>query len=558
MQVDKYLKMSESFQAERVIEDIASISRFHRIQGSRGLADAADFIMGSLNGLKISAVLYSETYDGLRKFANLRVPIGWEVIYGEVEIEEKMLTTEKSPLVVLAHSPSGECEGEVVVIERKEDWKKARGKIVLIGENWRENYRKANEVGAIGFIIYRRGLKNALPYVGLFLQKKDFVWAKIPAVAISETWALEIIEKRRRDKRVHGRIRVKTEIKEKEVMPVVYATIGKPPYLLFSAHLCHPKPGANDNASGSAMLLELARLLSKIHSDTSRLGFAFLWIPEHIGSGAFVERFANLKDYYGVINLDMVGGESVVLVRPSLSRFSILSGVVEFFLKRTNAQTSEFGNLPIIKSSVHPYRMGSDHDIFNIFGVPALTLITWPDPYYHSSEDSVDKIHKNTVEIIGRAVLSSAVFLSTGNLNELSRFAHSYKMIFLGEIDMQRKVRVAKSLVSHGLWRDSYYLGINNGKKIQKDISIHWLKRGMVTQDIISSNNREIFRIFTRKPGNLVLLHELLMLGEMLPIKDALEALREEYGTIKRNELKKMLRILEMEGIIRLNKKERT
>ena len=557
MQVDKYLKMSEIFQAERVIEDIALISRFHRIQGSRGLADAADFIMGSLNTLKVSAVLYSETYDGTRKFANLKVPIGWEVIHGEVEVGEKKLTTDRSPLVVLAHSPSGDCEGEILVIDKKEDWRDARGKIVLIGEDWRENYHRANEAGAVGFIIYRKGLKNALPYVGLFLQKEDLEWAQIPAVAIPETWALEVIEKTRRNEKIRGRIKVKTEIKEKEVMPIVYATIGKPPYLLFSAHLCHPKPGANDNASGSAMLLELARLLSRRHSDTSRLGFAFLWIPEHIGSGAFVERFATIKDFYGVINLDMVGGESVMLVRPSLSRFSILSGAVEFFLENINTHASEFGGLPVLKSSVHPYRMGSDHDIFNIFGVPALTLITWPDPYYHSSEDSVDKIHKDTVNIIGRAVLSSALFLSTGSLNELDRFAQYFRMKYLGEMGMKGDVRVARKLVSHGLLRDSAYLGIKSGKEMRGGTSISWIKKGMITPDIISPKNRDAFRAFTKNRGNMVILHELLMLGEILSLGDAMEALKEEYGTLKRDGLRKILHMLEEEKIIRINKKER-
>ena len=553
MQVNKYLKMADSFQAERVIDDIAAISRFHRIQGSRELPEAADFIMNSLNSLNISAVLYSEAYDGTREFANLKVPIAWEVIRGEVEIEDKKISTDKSPLVVLAHSPSGDCGGEIIPIERVTDWKNAHGKIVLVGENWRENYRKANEVGAIGFVIYRKGLKNALPYVGLFLKREDLKWARIPAVAIPETWAWEIIKKRRKRGKVKCRINVRTEIKEKEILPIVYATLGKPPYLLFSAHLCHPKPGANDNASGSAMLLELARNLEVGNLNTGRLGFAFLWIPEHIGTSAFVEKFANLKDFYGVINLDMVGGKSLMLVRPPLSRFSVLSGVVEFFLQTMNTEGSELGNLPVIKSSVHPYGIGSDHDIFNIFGVPALTLITWPDPYYHSSEDSVDKIYKNTVEIIGRTVLSSALFLSSGNLN---RFSKGYKLKYLGELGMRGGTRVARRLVLHGLWRDSRYLGIKEGKMLQCRPFLQWLKRGMITSEVISPEHRDEFQVFMENGSNMALLHELLMLGEILTLENALEALKEEYGSINRRSLRKILQMLETEGIIKLNKKE--
>jgi len=552
MQINKYLKLAESFHAERVIDDIASISQFHRIQGSPGLVEAARFVMDSLNNLDISAILYKEVYDGTREFANFKVPIAWELVYGEVEIGDRKISTDKTPLVVLAHSPSGECEGEIVPIERDSDWKKARGKIVLVSENWRENYKKACERGAIGYIIYRKGLKDAIPYLGLFLKKEDLKWANIPAVAIPETWAMDIINNKRARKKVRGKIRVKTKIKEKEILPIVYATIGKPPYLLFSAHLCHPRPGANDNASGSAMLIELARNLSKMHTEDSRLGFAFLWIPEHFGSSAFVEKFSNLKDYYGVINLDMVGGESLMYVRPPLSRFSVLSGAVELFLEKANAQSSDFGGLPIIKTSTHPYQMGSDHDIFNIFGVPALTLITWPDPYYHSNEDSVDKIHKDTVEIIGKTVLSSALFLATENLN---RFAQAYRMKYLGEIGMRGNTRVAKRLVLQGLWRDAQYLNIKGGKKMEKHASLLWLKKGMVLTDAISEINKENYRKFIRKRSNMALLHELLMLGEILSLEDAMEALREEYGSINKRELRNALELLEKEGIIKIHKK---
>ncbi len=337
-------------------------------------------------------------------------------------------------------------------------------------------------------------------------------------------------------------------MKDEETLPIVYATVGEPPYLLFSAHLCHPKPGANDNASGSAMLIELARNLSKMHSQNSKLGFAFLWIPEHIGTSAFVEKFANLQDYYGVINLDMVGGESLMYVQTPLSRFSVLSGVIEMFLDLANSESSPFGDLPIIKTSTHPYEMGSDHDIFNMFGVPAITLITWPDPYYHSSEDSVDKIHKDTVRVIGKTVLASALFLSRENL---TRFAQAYKMKYLGEIGMKGNTNIARKLVLHGLWRDSQYLNIRAGKELKDEPSILWIKKGMINTDIISEKNREAYLKFIKNRNNMALIHELLMLGELLPLREAFEALKEEYGAVNKKELRKMLELLEAEEIVK-------
>ncbi|MCD6370501.1 MAG: DUF4910 domain-containing protein [Thermoplasmata archaeon] len=187
-----------------------------------------------------------------------------------------MITTEETKLVVMTHSPPGRARGEVIPIKSEEDWEKVKGKIVLVRENWRENYRRACKKGAKGYIAYRKGLKNAVPYIGLFLTRKDLEWAKIPAVAISESLAMELIRKTENGEKFSVRLEVKSKVKEKEILPIIYATIGKPPYILFSAHICHPRPGANDNASGSAMLIELARVLRDLHNENFRFGFAFL------------------------------------------------------------------------------------------------------------------------------------------------------------------------------------------------------------------------------------------------------------------------------------------
>ena len=276
----RFLKEAEEyFSVDRALGNIADITKFHRIQGSKELVEAAKYILEELWLLGIKAELLEDAYDGERLHLTLKSPIAWDVIEGFVEINGKKLTTLKTPLVVMAHSPSGEAEGEVVLIESEDDWENAKEKIVLVGKEWRENYEKANKNGAIGFIIYKKGSGKAVPYVGLFLTKKDLEWAKIPAVAISEEWAEEIIAKLKKGEKVEAKIKTVTEIREKQTLPIVYAEIGKAPYILFTAHICHPMPGANDNASGSGLLLEIARVLNNLYNEEFRFGFAFLWVP---------------------------------------------------------------------------------------------------------------------------------------------------------------------------------------------------------------------------------------------------------------------------------------
>ncbi len=79
--------------------------------------------------------------------------------------------------------------------------------------------------------------------------------------------------------------------------------------MLLSAHLCHPRPSANDNASGVAALLGAARVLAR-GPRTAGPGVRFLWGPEFTGLAAY------LHDQVGggrtpppafAVNVDMAG-----------------------------------------------------------------------------------------------------------------------------------------------------------------------------------------------------------------------------------------------------------
>ncbi len=547
------MKMADIFNAQRVIDDIASIGRFHRIQGSKELVEAANFIYQELRNMGVDVDFIVEYYDGKGKAGNMEIPIAWEPGYGEVEMEDRKITTNATPLVIMAHSPPGKASGEVVPIEREDDWNRVKGKIALVWENWRENYKKACESGAKGYVIFRRGIDDALPYVGLFLTKKDLKWAKIPAVAIPESWGEEIVRKRKRGEKTQIKIVVKSKIKDREVLPIILARVGKPPYILFSAHLCHPRPGANDNASGSAMLLEFARNLKDLYKENFRFGFAFLWIPEHIGSAVFLEKYAAIEEYFGVINLDMVGGDRLLFIRTPLSRFSILSQAVEEFLSLANSSSKGFVfATPQLAMGMNPYSMGSDHDIFNFFGIPAVMLITWPYRYYHSSEDSVEKINKKSIEIIGKASLAAALYLSLANIEN---FARASKMKYLGELRMRNELKVAEILVDAGLYRDSKYLALNMGKELMADGWLLWKRKGLVLPQVIKSKRRrQKFQKFSENRGNLALLHELLMLGEMLNRENSFQALREEYGDFDMEIMEEIINLLQEEDIVEIPK----
>ncbi|WP_048150169.1 DUF4910 domain-containing protein [Palaeococcus ferrophilus] len=540
---------------DNVMEFIGDISRFHRIQGSRELVEAARYVKEKLDLFGVRAEIIEKSYDGESQYLTLRSPIAWNLLHGELEFGEKRLTSAETPLVAMAHSPGGSFEGEVFIPRTEEDWERVEGKAVLVGRDWREAYRRANEKGAAAFIAYREGTGTAVPYIGLFLTGKDLEWAKIPAFAVPETWAKEAFSK---DITAKGRLEV--EIKEREVLPIVYAEVGSAPFVLFTAHLCHPRPGANDNASGSAMLIELARILSTLHNDSFRFGFAFLWVPEYYGTQAFVEEI-DISKYYAVINLDMVAGSqdrsgsTIMAIRTPLSRFSVVSGLLEYFLDRANVSGSSFSGSPMprLRLKGSPYEMGSDHDVFNFFGVPSVMAITWPDRHYHSSADTVEKLSRESVGIIGRAVLATALALARAEDEELRRFARAYAMKYLGELGMEGETDVSERLVMKGLARDARFLGIDVGHAFEGSGWLRWVKRGRISREAIAMADEELarrFRKLTRDRKLLVHLHELVMLSEILPEKEAFRALREEYREINEEKLKEGVDILKKAGIV--------
>ncbi|MFA4646343.1 DUF4910 domain-containing protein [Pyrococcus kukulkanii] len=541
----------QEFSVENVFRDVVNIARYHRIQGSSGIVDAAEYVLRRLEEEGVEAKMLKDEYDGIREHLTLPSPIAWELIGGELKLKDKTLTTKDSPLLVMAHSPSGEAKGEVLPILREEDWEKAEGKVVLVGEKWRDAYEKANKAGAKAFIAYRKGTGSAFPYIGLFLTKKDLEWAKIPAVAVPETVANDLIGKAKKGG-VEVEIKVGTEIKNRETLPIVYARVGDPPYLVFSAHICHPKPGANDNASGSAMLIELARVLNKVKG---RVGFAFVWIPEYHGTQAFIPK-VKVEDFYANINLDMVGGSedraksTIMLVRSPLSRFSLVPGILELYLEKYNSGGKSFSGsiLPKMKLKAYPYEMGSDHDIFNFFGVPGTMPITWPDSYYHTSADTPEKLSLESLSIIGKAVLSTAVFIATAEKSELERVARGYTMKYLGELGMQRKVEVAESLVMDGLARDSKFLGLNMGNQTEEEGWLEWKEKGIISNKKLISVNEELGRKFKEimEEERMLVVHtyEFLMLSEKLSEEKAWKALKDEYGEVKEEKIRKAVEIL--------------
>jgi len=162
-----------------------------------------------------------------------------------------------------------------------------------------------------------------------------------------------------------------------------------------------PVPGANDGASGVAVLLELARSLP-INSIPIELVFFDAeddggldgrdWI---MGSRAFVA--ALTFQPRAVIVVDMVGDADLNLY---IERSSNLALATEIWVQ---AAKLGYGQQFIQKAK---YSMEDDHTPFLEAGIPAIDIIDFDYPYWHTAADTPDKVSADSLQAVGETLLT--------------------------------------------------------------------------------------------------------------------------------------------------------
>jgi len=191
-----------------------------------------------------------------------------------------------------------------------------------------------------------------------------------------------------------------------QVLEAHVGTPGAMKPILIQAHLCHPRPGANDNASGAALLAELVRVLRTAPPEREIIA---LWMPEFYGTIAWV---ADQKpDLACAIDLDMVGEDQAVTgstLEVTATPWSLPSFIPD--LVAVNLLHHDFR---MVRTA---FAWGSDHAVFNdaSIHVPAVLVNQWPDRYYHSSQDTPDKSSIRSFAWVGRGILDTLADLCEG------------------------------------------------------------------------------------------------------------------------------------------------
>ena len=160
-----------------------------------------------------------------------------------------------------------------------------------------------------------------------------------------------------------------------------------------------PVPGANDGASGVAVLLELARVLPEEDNSTWLVFFdaedngrieGWDWI---LGSQAFVAELDFRPE--AVVIVDMIGDADQNIY---IERNSDPALVQEIW-----SVAAELGYdgafIPEAK-----YSILDDHTPFLQAGIPAVDIIDFDYPYWHTVEDTADKISAGSLQAVGETL----------------------------------------------------------------------------------------------------------------------------------------------------------
>ncbi|NIR48122.1 DUF4910 domain-containing protein [candidate division KSB1 bacterium] len=445
--------LHEALSGEIAKNHVIQITRHHRIQGSRGFRHSAQYVLDQLRAYGFSAEdAYIESFpsDGKVHYQTWQSPSGWDIEWGELRMlepyEERIVGYPEVAMSVITYSNPGDATAELVWVgsgtkDADYEGKDVKDKIVLATGYGGSVHRLAVlKYGARAVVCYlddtrAKEYPDMLQYTGMW-PKTDELDRVTFGFNITNRQGEQLKQLLQSDEKVVLRGQVKGIGLEPYFMDVVVAHIrgseSPDEELVFTAHLDHPKESANDNASGSAAILDIARTVRQL-IDEGRLprpkrSLRFLWVPEWYGTMAYIDKHPEMKGptlggkFLANMNLDMVGEHlelihsKLVLTRTPDSMPSVVNDVVANMAKmvdKMNVRTPR-GSLSAFNFRVTPYRGGSDHMMFIERKIPGVMFNHSPDYTHHTSEDTPDKV--DPVELERSEVIAAATILYLANL----------------------------------------------------------------------------------------------------------------------------------------------
>lgn len=428
--------LATEISGESAKRNVEGLSRQHRMRGSRGFRAAADQVLAELKRYGLTdAHLESLPADGTIFYGTQRSRPAWNAELAELwELDAegnrvtRIASWDAAPITLAQDSVSGEATAELIDIgagtaETDYAKKDVKGKLVLTSSQPGSVAPLAvGRFGAAGIVSYAQNQRT-----GWYGDDDTLIrWGHLETFAPDNERTFAFMVSLRTARALQQRLAAGTAIRMHAVVragreagayDIATATIPgsdlREQEIVFSCHLDHPRPGANDNASGCATILEVARTLSKLVAEKRlappRRTIRFVWPPEIEGTLALLNGRPELaRRIRAAIHLDMVGGGPETkaifhVTRGPASLPSFVYDVAQSVGMLVNEQTAAYamtgtarwpllatdGTKDPLRAAFVPLTLGSDHVVYSdsSFGIPSIYLNDWPDRYIHTNKD---------------------------------------------------------------------------------------------------------------------------------------------------------------------------
>lgn len=474
------------------LEHIRDLSVFCRWYGSDDMIKAAEFVKSKAQHYGLSDVRIEKFKVDAETYYYMQKPWhAWNCESGElrmVEPRNKLITSyEANGPCVLVNSRDADITAEVVYVgtgtsPKDYEGKDVRGKIVLAsGYPWEVSKQAVFERGAAGVLVSWM-LDTPGSHSTEIYQTRIAPWNKDKTKVstfgffLSTNQGRILLQELDKGKKVVVQAKVKAEVRVPGYHPGVVATIPGSAYpeeeIIFTAHLDHPRPGAHDNNSGCALLLETARVIQSLIDqkliDPPKRTIRFYWTPHVWGVDMLFQTYPErIARTIANINVDCVGlnqtkfSSGFTVTKAPFTRASFLDDIVvnilNYLILSNNNHMGQLPHAPmmidhdgtrnVFYGRVVPYVDYSDHVFFSSgnVGIPAVTFIDLPFGSHHSQNDKFDLIDATQLKRISFLAAVASYCIAAAGPEE--SFGIIDEIYHCGQSRIENEMKLSKSLL---------------------------------------------------------------------------------------------------------------
>lgn len=436
MRLSEYWRtVYDELSGQRAYTFAEHISNYNRVQLSNGYHQAAEYCVNVLDKFGVECRINDiPLYKGTSCFTQRGFDC-WDCVHAVLRLSSPspmlLCDYESDPLSLIQRScPTDIRNAEIVMVNNDGniDEPDITGKLIFIPNRaWESIARLAIKRGALGIItdyipenfarqredlpderyfysFYPLGDADEKPCFGFVITPRQGNMLKKLCIDMASAWHSKGSE---RYPRCDAHIEIKLAPGHAEIVEA-WIPGETDEEIIITGHLCHPKPSANDNASGCAGAIEIMCTLDALIR-SGRLAkpqrtIRMVLVPEVSGTFAYLaKREKSIKNIKAVINLDMIGrrqsGRSGMLgiMGPCDAVPSFIIDLMAYIRRITDSEAPSFnidGWVTPFHSQILEYFGGSDHYVYcdPAVGIPSVTMMQWMDKNYHTSSDKIENL----------------------------------------------------------------------------------------------------------------------------------------------------------------------